>query len=115
MADTVLVLIKSNPLKSHRPAEAVRIALGLISGEHLVMVVLLNQAVLLLAGDTEDLVDGDILQKYIPVLKEMGHPFYVEENSLGTYSPDDAGYTIQSVSYDKITELIQQADRFLIF
>lgn len=115
MTDAILVLIKSNPLESHRPVEAIRIALGLASGDHAVVIVLLNQAPLLLADDTEDLMDGDILQKYLPVFKEMGQTFFVEEGSLRAHPMEGSGYKIQPVSLDKITELIRQAGRFLIF
>ncbi|MEK6684685.1 MAG: DsrE family protein [Nitrospirota bacterium] len=115
MTDPILVLIKSNPLKNHRPVEAIRIALGLVSGEHAVAIVLLNQAPLLLADDTEDLVDGDLLQKYIPIFKEMGQTFFVEEGSLRAHPIEGSDYKIQAVSFDEITELIRQAGRFLIF
>ena len=115
MTDPILVLIKSNPLKSHRPVEAIRIALGLVSGEHAVAIVLLNQAPLLLADDTEDLEDGDLLQKYIPIFKEMGQTFFVEEGSLRAHPIEGSDYKIQAVSFDEITELIRQAGRFLIF
>ena len=115
MADSILVLIKSNPLESHRPVEAVRIALGLISGEHSVAVVLLNQAPLLLSDDTEDLIDGDILQKYLPTLKELGQTFLVEETAFKTHLSKGSDYTIQAVSFDKIAHQVQQANRFFIF
>lgn len=115
MTDTILILIKSDPLENHRPVEAIRIALGLVSSGHSAVIVLLNRAVLLLAEDTEDLVDGDILQKYLPAFKDLGQTFYVEEKSLMTHALDRTEYAIQAVSYDKITELVQQAGSFLIF
>lgn len=115
MTDRILVLIKSNPLESHRPVEAIRIALGLASGDHSVMIVLLNQAPLLLADDTEDLVDGDILQKYLPTFNELDQTFFVEEDSLKALRLDESDYKIQAVSFDKITEMIRQAGRFFIF
>ena len=115
MPDNVLVLIKSNPIESHRPVEAIRIALGLISGEHAVTIVLMNRAPLLLAEDAEDLVDGDILQKYLPAFKELGQTFHVEENSLKRAGLNQTDYKVEAVSYDGINELMQQAERFFIF
>jgi sulfur relay (sulfurtransferase) DsrF/TusC family protein len=115
MTDSILVLIKSNPLESHRPAEAVRIALGLASGDHPVMIVLLNQAPLLLADDTEDLVDGDILQKYLPTFKELDQTFFVEEGSLKAHPLEGSDYKIQTVTMDKLAEMIRQAGRFFVF
>ncbi|HEY5595281.1 MAG TPA: DsrE family protein [Nitrospiria bacterium] len=115
MTDRILVLVKSNPLESHRPVEAIRIALGLVSGEHPVVIVLLNQAPLLLSDDTEDLVDGDILQKYLPTFKELDQTFMVEEGSLHAYPLKDSDYKIQPVSLDGIADLLLQAGRSIIF
>ncbi|MBI3994754.1 MAG: DsrE family protein [Nitrospirae bacterium] len=115
MTDAILVLIKSNPLESHRPVEAIRIALGLASGDHTVVIVLLSQAPLLLADDTEDLVDGDILQKYLPTFKEMGQTFLVEEGSLRAHPLKDSDYKIRPVSLDGIADLLRQAGRSIIF
>lgn len=115
MADPILVLVKSNPLESHRPVEAIRIALGMVSGDHSVVIVLMNEAPLLLANDTEDLVDGDILQKYLPNFKEMGQTFLVEESSWKNNTVDRSDYKIQTVSLEKIADLFQQAGRFFIF
>ncbi|HUK57231.1 MAG TPA: hypothetical protein VLY20_11280 [Nitrospiria bacterium] len=115
MADTILVLIKSDPLESHRPVEAVRIALGLVSSDHSVAVVLLNRSPLLLSVDTEDLIDGDLLQKYLPAFKELGQTFWVEENAFKTHLPEGSDYAIQAVSFEKIADLVQRTDRFFIF
>ena len=79
------------------------------------VIVLLNQAPLLLADDTEDLVDGDILQKYLPTFKEMDQTFFVEEDSFKAHPLDDSDYTIRVVSFDEITGMIRQAGRFFIF
>ncbi len=114
MTEPILVLIKSNPLESHRPVEGLRIALGLISGEHRVTLVLMNESPLLLAEDTDDLVDGDILKKYLPTLKELGQRFYIEENALEKAGLKKADDFIEAVSEEKIHRLIAQASRSLI-
>lgn len=115
MNQSILVLIKGNPLESHRPAEAIRIALGLASSDHDVTIVLLNQAPLLLSDDTEDLVDGEILQKYLPTFKELDQTFFVEEKALRKYPIDGSGYAIQGLSYAQISERVKQAGCFFIF
>ena len=115
MNTSILVLIKSNPLENHRPVEAIRIALGLASSDHEVKIVLLNQAPLLLADNTEDIVDGDILQKYLPTFIELEQTFFVEEGSLKAHPLEDSDYKIQPVSFDEITEMIRLAGRFFIF
>ena len=111
----ILVLIKSNPLKSHRPVEAIRIALGLASGEHPVQIVLMDQAPLVLAEESEDLVDGELLPKFLPTFKEWGQTFYVEEESWKALKPDKTEYQVVPISMSRIAKLLQQASRFMIF
>jgi len=115
MDASILVMIKSNPLESHRPVEAIRIALGLASSDLDVVIALLNRAPLLLADDTEDLVDGDILQKYLPTFNDLGQTFFVEEGSIKSLPLEDTDYKIEAVSFDQITEMIRKAGRFFIF
>lgn len=111
----ILVLIKSNPLKSHRPVEAIRIALGLASGEHPVQIVLMNQAPLLLAQESEDLVDGEHLPQYLPTLKEWGQTFYVEEERWKALKLDKTEYQIVPIPMSQIAQLLQQASRLMVF
>lgn len=115
MGQFILILIKSNPLKSHRPVEAIRIALGLASGELPVQIVLMNQAPLLLAEESEDLVDGELLPQYLPTLKEWGQTFYVEEESWKALKFDKTGYQVAPIPMSQIAQLVQQASRFMIF
>jgi hypothetical protein len=115
MADRILVLIKSDPLKNHRPVEAVRIALGLVSGEHAVTIILWNQAPLLLDDTVEDLVDGDILNKYLPSFKELEQTFHVDENFLRLHPLTDSDYLIEAVSLQKVADLVRESSRFFIF
>jgi len=115
MTDHILVLIKSDPLQNHRPVEAIRIALGLVGGEHAVSIILLNQAAMVLDDTIEDFVDQDILNKYLPSLKELGLTFYVDENFLKRHPLGDSDFKIQSVSPRNVADLVQQANRFFIF
>ena len=50
----ILVLITGDPMKSARPGEAIRMALGLGSGTHTVSVVLRGRAVALLFPEAEE-------------------------------------------------------------
>ena len=63
-AEPVLVLISVDPRESHRANEAMRIGLGIVSGENEVTFVLTGPAVHLLDADTEELVDGDDIDKF---------------------------------------------------
>lgn len=66
-------------MKSHRAVEAFRIALGLGShneGQDL-SIVLSGRAPYLLADDTGNVVDAEIIEKHLPVFIEWGTEFHV--------------------------------------
>lgn len=115
MDKEIVVLIKSDPEKSHRPVEAIRIALGLLSGEHQVFVILLDKAPLLLGEAPEDLVDGEELGKYLSPLKDLDQTFYVEQEALVRAKLSESDYKIKSLSIQEISKLLAQADRHFIF
>ena len=54
---SIVLIIREDPRTSARPVEALRIALGLAAGENPITVILMGQAVQLLAEDTDDIVD----------------------------------------------------------
>lgn len=62
MAKKIAVVIREDPRQTHRPVEALRIALGLVAGTHDTTVVLLNEAVRLLSDDLDDVIDMEILK-----------------------------------------------------
>ena len=115
MTRPILVLIKRDPTQTHKPVEAVRIALGLISGEHSVQIVLMNQAPLLLGEDSEELVDGDLLQKYLPSFIDLDQTFFVEETAWKRLAIEPAGFRTEAVNTERIADLIRKADRTLVF
>jgi len=115
MEQSVVVLVKSDPEESHRPVEAIRIALGLISGDHQVSLILMNKAPLLLEDEAEDLVDGEDLDKYLPPFKELDQTFYVEKEALDRAKLTESDYKIQPISMQEIANLIANSDRHLIF
>src|SRR5687767_1686764 len=88
LPSSIVVVIQEDPQKSGRAVEALRIALGLGAGENPMTVVLLNQAPLLLSEDTDDIVDVDILEKHLPVFKELNIPFLLEQDSRSRFSLD---------------------------
>ncbi len=114
METSILILIKSDPQRNHRPVEAIRMGLGFVGGEIPVEFLLLNAAPLLLGPDSEDLVDGEILQNYLPVLGEMGKVFHVEEGALKNMDLSESDYKIKPVSPEEITRLVENADRHII-
>lgn len=103
-------------MKSHRAVEALRIALGLGShneGKNLHLI-LTGRAPFLLAEDTSDIVDGEILEKHLPVFIEWGTPFSIATDAEAPphYMP---GCVTKPISLSEIANILETADRALIF
>lgn len=114
MSRDIIVVIRENPLNTHRAVEALRIALGLSTGENPLTVVLYDQAPLLLVEDIDDIVDADILEKHLPVFKELRTPFVVQAGAQGRFALDP-GFNIREASEQEIASLITTAERALVF
>ncbi len=113
MAKALAVVIQEDPRKTHRPVEALRIALGLVAGSHTTTVVLLGEAERLLSEETDDIIDVDILEKYLPSIKQLEIPFLLQQ-SAGPLQ-DHNGFCIRREADDIINAFIQSVDCALVF
>jgi hypothetical protein len=113
MAKRIAVVISEDPFLTARPVEALRIALGLCAGDHETTVVLLGLSSRLLMRDTEEIVDVDILEKYLPSFKQLSIPFIVEPGTAMDAWSDDFFVTTQTA--DEIRKLVRTVDRSLVF
>ena len=113
MSKRIAVVISEDPRVTARPVEALRIALGLCAGDHETTVVLLGRASLLLMEDTEEIVDVDILEKYLPSFKHLSVPFIVEpETAMDSWSDD---FSVTTLPVDEIRQFVRSVDRNLVF
>ena len=118
MADDqpVLVVIGLDPRVSHRANEAMRIGLGVVSGENEVTFVLRGPGVHLLDADTDELVDGDDIAKFRASLKALGIPFHVEADAIPSDTDWNADrHEVVPITRERIAELVRQGRRFLAF
>jgi hypothetical protein len=113
MSKHIAVVISEDPFVTARPVEALRIALGLCAGDHETIVVLLGRAPFLLRQDTEEIVDADILEKYLPSFKHLSVPFVVEPGTIMDAWSDD--FSVTPRTSDEIRHLVRSAERNLIF
>ena len=112
----VIVVISTDPRASHRANEAMRIGLGIVSGENEVTMVLTGPAVHLLDDDTDDLVDGDDIAKFRANLRALEIPFHVEEGARPSDPDWNAdGHPVVSVNSAAIAELVRGSRRTLVF
>lgn len=114
--EPVLVVISEDPRTSHRANEAMRIALGVVAGENAVDIVLTGPAAHLLDEDTDDLVDGDDVEKFRTSLRRLDIPFHVEASSMPAEAGWNAqGHTVLPIDAQGIAALASKASRFIIF
>ena len=113
MSKRIAVVISEDPCVTARPVEALRIALGLCAGDHETIVVLLGRAPLLLMKDTDEIIDVDILEKYLPSFKHLSIPFIVEPGTIMDTWSDS--FSVTTHTADEIRQLIQTVDRSLVF
>lgn len=113
MAKNLAVVIQEDPRKSHRPVEALRIALGLAAGTHRVTVVLLGEARRLISEETDDIIDVDILEKYLPSLQHLEIPFLLQSGNSDTEVL--TGFTTRYESSDAIKTFVTGMDSVLVF
>jgi hypothetical protein len=111
---SIVLVIREDPRLSHRPVEALRIALGLAAGENPVTVILMGEAVRLLGEETEDIVDAEILEKYLPSFQHLAIPF-VLIFPAGPRPDLHDGFAVGVGSSESAQQAIAQADRVLVF
>ncbi len=115
MKRTVLVITESDPRKSGRTAEAVRIAAGLSTHEQLAVTLCLKgSAREVFQTSPEDLVDGDHLKDYLPVLAEsgtigiVGGPTEARNENFGSLK-------LERLSEEELEKRISSSDRAIRF
>lgn len=113
MPKTVAVVIQEDPTKTHRPVEALRIALGLVAGSHTTTVILLGEAIRLLADENDDIIDVDILEKYLPSVEHLEIPFILQSDTDPSYVRRQ--FHVRYETDANIRSLLTSMDRTLIF
>ena len=114
--EPVLVVISADPRRSHRANEAMRIGLGIVSGENEVTFVLSGSGVHLLDADTDDLQDGDDIAKFRASLRSLGIPFHVEREAIPADPDWNADrHPVVAVSRAEIAALMRRGRRFFVF
>jgi sulfur relay (sulfurtransferase) DsrF/TusC family protein len=114
MPPSVVVVIREDPQKSHRAVEALRIALGLSTGENPLSVILLGQAPLMISEEPEDVMDGEIMEKYLPSFKHLKIPFLVPIGTRALFNLDPE-FDVKELSEEAIRSAISGSSRILVF
>lgn len=111
----IVVLIRSDPRVSHRPCEAIRIALGLASSEHPVEVILSETAPLLLTEEADEWVDGERTMQFLSSLNAFIPAFFIDEDSLGEVDLTEIEFDTILLTKEAIASKLSQTESFLTF
>ncbi len=105
MGVRIIFIIQSDPEKSHRPAEAIRITAGLAASNVPVKIILSGRASLLLSHEEEeDIVDSEIVEKFMPLLRDWKIPIYIDKTCATEITTKE--YNLRFVDLDEISEIL---------
>jgi len=111
---SIALIIRADPLTSAVPVEALRIALGLAAGENPITVILIGPAVRLLAEESDDIIDLEILEKYLPSFEHLQIPFLLVYPS-GPPPDLQEGFAVTVGTIESARQAMAAADRVLVF
>jgi hypothetical protein len=107
-----LFILTADPRTSHRPAEAVRIAVGLMAWQKVNPILYLEgPAANILSDDTDDFIDAEIYRQHLAAVVESQGHVYLAENS----APLTSSLRAQPISSRALAELAAQASSVLHF
>jgi hypothetical protein len=110
----IIVFIETDPMISHRPCEGVRMALGLAACNHSVSLILANQAPLLLTDAIEEIIDGEMAQQYLAMLKKFVPVFVIDKKSYKTLDLQSE-YKVMILDRNEIAKKIVATECFIPF
>ena len=111
----IIFLIRSSPYESHKPAEAIRIAAGLGTGNNSIKVILSGESVRILSQDEDDLEDIDIIEKFLPIIKDWEIPLYVDKRSLAGIDLKRSPYAYRTVDNEEVSEILAGGHSIFVF
>jgi len=103
----VLIIVTSDPRISPRPAEAVRIAAGIGAWQKVeVSLYFRGSAVLALAENSEDLVDGENYVRYLPLVAESGGNLYAQAGAAALTQLAETPLKFTAIDDSQLAELV---------
>lgn len=115
MNPRVLMMVTGDPRKSHRPAEALRIAAGVGTWEKTDVTVYLRGEAVRTLGDTSGLVDENDYAQYWTILASLKQPIYVEKSSVTLAGLGEAVVPFREISDEELADLAAEQKYVLRF
>lgn len=112
----VLFLVSSDPRETHRPAEAIRVAAGLGAWKKAdVRVYLRGPAIRALGEWVDDLKMEDDFTRYLPIIRDWGHPVWVQSGAPEIGELGEATAPYEEISDLELANRCSQATSILRF
>jgi sulfur relay (sulfurtransferase) DsrF/TusC family protein len=116
MKPGALFIIQSDPRRSRCSAEAVRIAAGVGAWKKIGVALYLREAAVLVLGEqAEALMDGEDYARYLPVLRELGRPVYVQKGAAALGELGHATLPFEEISDEQLAGLAAAREYVLRF
>jgi hypothetical protein len=98
-AISVLLIVNSDPRTSARPAEAVRVAAGLSQSDQVQVTIYLRAAArLVLSLPDEDLVNGDVIRQFLPLVAQPKNPILYQASDHENENFETLGKSVRSAT-----------------
>ena len=109
---TTLVIIETDPRKSPRPAEAIRIAAGIGAWKKTDVTLLLRGPVAgySLQEYADELVDEDNFTRYLPLVAEQPRPIYLEETFTDLAALEGSPWRYEVITAARTMQLVREHD-----
>ena len=116
MTPGILFIIASDPRTSPRPAEAVRIAAGVCAWRKVAVTVYLRgAAVLALSEFPDDLADGDVFSRYLPLVRESGGLICAQHGAVLLNDLGGSPVSFHETGDDELAALVTKNDYVVRF
>jgi sulfur relay (sulfurtransferase) DsrF/TusC family protein len=116
MNPRVLFIITSDPRRSGKPAEAIRIAAGVSAWKKTdVTIYFRDAAVLALGEDTTEFINEDNYVRYLPMLSENERPIFAQQGNSALVELGEPMVNFEQLSDVDLAKLAAAQDYVLRF
>lgn len=116
MKRKALFILTTDPRRSARPAEAIRIAAGIGAWKKVEVSLYLHaEAVLALSEYADEFIDEDNYTRYLPLVAEWGRPIYVQSGAPELKNLGESPFHFEEISEDRLANLSAEAHFVLRF
>lgn len=116
MNPKVLFIIRGDPRRSARPAEAIRIAAGVGTWKKVdISVYLRGPAVLALSEYADEFVDEDNFTRYFPIIGEWARPIYAQRGAPLLTEIGQSPLKFEEISDEQLARLAAASDSVVNF